>query len=102
MIQEYVELEDLLKYLKYGEDLTQDDLNQIYRKLITQDWWLEHHKELFGWRKWGNIGASVCYSSDGIQTIPMNIYNSLSSLSFIKNGRPNKDEPNYSLIKKRK
>ena len=96
VINHYVELEELLKYLKYGVDLTQSDLNQIYRKLITHKWWLEHHMELFGWEK-----MSVGYCSGGTQTIPMNIYDNLSWISCSKNGKPHQEEPSYSLIKKR-
>lgn len=96
IINNYVELEELLKYLKYGEDLTQNDLNQIYKKLITHKWWLEHHMELFGWKK-----MSIGYGSGGIQTVPKSIYDNLSSISCCKNGKPYKEEPGYSLIKKR-
>lgn len=42
------------------------------------------------------------YGSGGIQTIPMSIYDNLSSISCIKNGKPRKEEPNYSLIRKRR
>ncbi len=38
VIDHYVELEELLKYLKYGVDLTQNDLNQMHRKLIANNW----------------------------------------------------------------
>lgn len=99
VIDNYVELEELLKYLKYGVDLTQNDLNQIYRKLITHKWWLEHHMELFGWKEMGN---GMGYCSGGIETIPMEIYNNLSSISCSKNGKPHREEPGYSLIKKRR
>ena len=99
VIDHYVELEELLKYLKYGIDLTQNDLNQIYRKFITHKWWLEHHKELFGFEKMSN---GMGYCSGGIQTIPMKIYDNLSSISCTKNGTPHREEPGYSLIKKRK
>ncbi len=98
VIDNYVELEELLKYLKYGIDLTQNDLHQIYRKLITHRWWLEHHIELFGFKK---IGNGMGYGSGGIETIPMEIYDNLSSISCYKNGKPYKEEPGYSLIKKR-
>ena len=97
IINHYVELEELLKYLKYGVDLTQNDLNEIHRKLITHKWWLEHHRELFGWKK-----MSVGYGSGVIQTIPMSIYDNLSSISCTKDGKPYRDEPGYSLIKKRR
>lgn len=101
IIENYVELEELLKYLKYGVDLTQKDLNQIYRKIITHKWWLERHMELFGWKKMRDekTGLSMGYGSDGIQTIPMNIYNNLSWIT--KNGKPHQEEPSYSLIKRK-
>ena len=99
IIDHYVELEELLKYLKYGVDLTQNDLNQIYRKFITHKWWIEHHRELFGWEKMGN---GMGYCSGGTETIPMEIYDNLSSISCTKNGKPHREEPGYSLIKKRK
>lgn len=98
VIDHYVELEELLKYLKYGVDLTQNDLNQIYRKLIIHKWWLEHHMELFGWKKLD----SGSYCNGGVATIPMKIYNNLSSISCCKNGKPHREEPGYSLIKKKR
>lgn len=97
VISHYVELEELLKYLKFGVDLTQNDLNQIYRKLITHKWWLEHHMELFGWKK-----LSVGYGNAGIETIPMNIYDNLRWISCSENGKPYIEEPSYSFIKKRR
>lgn len=95
VINHYVELEELLKYLKYGVDLTQHDLQRIHRKLITHKWWLEHHMELFGWKK-----CAIGYGSGGIETVPMNIYDNLSWINCSKNGKPNKEEPGYTLIKK--
>ena len=53
--------------------------------------------ELFGWKK-----MSVGYGSGGVQTIPMTIYDNLSSISCCKNGKPYREEPGYSLIKKRR
>ena len=99
IITDYVELEELLKYLKYGIDLTQNDLNHIYRKLITHNWWLKHHRELFGWKKLNN---DMGYGSGGIETIPSSIYDNLSSISCFKDGKPYKEEPSYCLIKKRR
>lgn len=98
IIDFYVVLNELLKYLNYDSDLTQADLNQIYRKFIAHNWWLEHHLELFGWQK---IGKGV-YGNTGIETIPMEIYNNLSDISVSKKGKPYIEEPEYSLIKKRK
>lgn len=97
VIEDYVELDELLKYLKYGVDLTQHDLNQIYRKLINRNWWLKHHMELFGWKK-DEYGYSIGDSA----IIPMSIYDSLSRISCYQNGKPHSEEPSYRLIKKRK
>lgn len=97
IITKYVELEELLKYLKYGIDLTQDDLNKIYRTLICSDRWLKHNMELFGWIK-GSIG----YSSGGIETIPMSIYDNLSHISCANRGFPYREEPEYKKIKRKR
>ena len=101
MISSYVELEELLKYLGYGVDLTQKDLNRIYERLITNNHWLKHHMELFGWRK-KSMNYYDVYITGGTETIPMSIYRNLSDISGLKNGKPNKKEPGYSLIKKRR
>ena len=102
MISSYVELEELLKYLEYGVDLTQKDLNKIYKRLIANDRWLEHHMELFGWEK-SNRGRDTVYTSSGEEaTVPMHIYTNLNNISWLGNGKPSKEEPGYSLIKKRK
>lgn len=97
-IDKYIELDELLKYLKYGIDLTQNDLDKIYKKLIIHNHWLEHHKNLFGWRKSGN----GFYVSGGKEIISKHIYDCLSSISCSKNGTPHPEEPAYQLIKKRK
>ena len=53
--------------------------------------------ELFGWKK-----IYCGYVSGGIQTVPISIYDKLSSISCTENGKPYIEEPGYSLIKKRK
>lgn len=99
IVMQYVELEELLKYLKYGVDLTQKDLNHIYKTLIICDRWLRNNHELFGWQK---SGIGYGYTDSSHETIPMSIYDKLSEISCSKNGRPNLEEPEYRLIKKRK
>lgn len=94
VIKNYVELEELLKYLKFGEDLTQHDLRKIYKRFVISDYWIHCHRTLFGWKKLGNMG----YGSGGVQTIPMDIYQRLSSISITGNGKPNENEPNYKQI----
>lgn len=97
VIDEYVELGELLKYLKYGVDLTQKDLLKIYRKLIVSSYWIEHNMELFGYKKDNFIAGSYTGTSDGIFTSDM--YHKLESISS-SNGKPNKDEPGYEYIHK--
>ena len=49
LINNYVELDEILKYLKFNEDLTQKDLNKIYRQLITKKDWIKRNQHLFGY-----------------------------------------------------
>lgn len=97
-IDNYIELDELLKYLKYGVDLTQHDLDKIYYKLIIHDYWLSHHMKLFGWKKCGH--RSYVHGDKPI--INKRIYDHLSSISCSLNGTPHPEEPGYQLIKKRK
>ena len=99
IIDRYVELEEVLKYLKYAVDLTQNDLYQIYRKFIIHKSWLKNHIELFGFKKLDN---GMGYCSGGTEKIPMEIYNNLSGISGFEIGRPCCEEPGYRLIKRRK
>ncbi len=97
IIDNYVELDELLKYLNYGDELTQRDLYKIYRKLIVSNKWLNHNMELFGWKKCGN----GFYVGGEKEIISKRIYDCLSSISCYKNGCPHPAEPGYELIKKR-
>ena len=47
VIQNYVNLEEILKYLGYDELLSQSELNAIYKQFISHNWWIEHNAELF-------------------------------------------------------
>lgn len=96
IINNYVELEELLKYLKYGEDLTQKDLNAIHKKLITHDRWLRSHMELFGWQK-----IDIGEKDGNDATLSTSIYYNLSHIETCRNGNPHPEEPGYSHIKKR-
>lgn len=97
VIDEHVPLEKLLNYLGYGEELTQRDLNRIFNKLVVRNWWLKHHLKLFGYQK---MGFGMGYCSGGTQTLPIEIFNHLLSISCIGNGKPSKEEPNHGLIMK--
>lgn len=82
----------LLEYLKYGEYLTQNDLNSIYRLLIAHRDWLSKNLELFGFKKTEEKTRKVVFP---IET-EVTLYDaSISSVPFI-------EEPGYSLIKRKK
>ena len=104
LITRYVELDELLRYLKYGKDLTQEDINQIYCFLIANNWWIHHHLELFGWKKIydRSTGASMWDETGGEEKISKSIYDNLSWISCARNGAPHPEEPGYSRIMKRK
>lgn len=97
VVTEYAKLEELLKYLKYGEDLTQEDLNQIYRRLLVHGWWLKRHLDLFGLQKEGNG-----YVSNGEETLPQEIAESLTTINLNGLVKPHPEEPFHKLIYKRK
>lgn len=97
IIDQYVELEELLKYLKYSVELTQIDLNHIYRKLIENSSWIESHMGLFGCEK-ETKKAYLCQD----ELLPTKIYEILRRTNYLKSGKPYVDEPNYSYIKRRK
>lgn len=96
VIESYVELDEVLKYLKYGEDLTQHDLNKIHRTLLSNNKWLRRNRELFGFRK-----VDGGYSLDGEEILPLEIYEKLDWISSIRRSKPFVDEPGYSYIKKK-
>lgn len=96
-IKDWCSMEEVLKYLGYGEELTQKELNQIFKKLICRRNWLDKHIELFGWKKTG-----LGYTSGGKQVLPMELYHKLNSISCTKDGNPYEKEPGFSLIKRKK
>ena len=95
LITDLVELDEVLRYLDYGIDLTQRDLNQIHRRLVTNDRWLNKNHELFGWQE-----TKMGWVSGGTQTLPMETYHKLDSISCGGTGKPHKKEPGYSFIEK--
>lgn len=96
-IKDDIQLEELLKYLNYNEYLTQKDLYKIFKMFIKNNRWLRQHMELFGWVK-----TDMGYCSGGDETISHDIYSKLRSISCSKNGKPNRVEDDYRLIKRRK
>ena len=87
IINKYVCIDKLLKYLGYGVDLSQGDLNQIYKLLIVRNKWLKHNKQLFGYE-------------DAEEYLSKKIYDNLEYVSLMS-GRPHKEEPGYKLIKRK-
>ncbi len=96
VITEYAKLEELLKYMKYSEDLTQEDLKEIYRRFLVHGWWLKRHLDLFGYKK-GFHG----YQSTEDEILPREIADSLTTINLSKVVKPNPEEPFAKLIKKR-
>ena len=96
IIEEYANLNELLEYLKYGKQLTQDDLRKIYRKLLVHRWWLDRHIELFGFRDLGN----GVYTRGGTETLPTNSFKVLNDINDMEMVKPHEEEPFYKLIKK--
>lgn len=105
IIKLYVELDELLKYMGYGIDLTGSDLNQIYRKLIVHYYWIWHHAdELLGWKELRPKKADR-YTEDEsheIQMILMDIFSNIYMIGRFRKGKPHPSEIGYNLIKKRK
>lgn len=105
-IHNYVELNELLKYLKYGEDLTQKDLWTFYNKVLMNPKWLEKHRKLFGWEIEEGTGEWVHHQD--LEILPLSIYTSLKEIipptkqMAREERRPQEIEPRYDLIKKRR
>ena len=85
IIQNYVKLEHLLKYLEFCELLNQVELNAIYKQFISHNWWIEHNSELF----------------DDNSLLSKELYFILKSIGSHRNGTPNKNEPDFSFIKRK-
>lgn len=94
-IEHYVELNEILKYLKYGEDLTQRDLNKIYKTLICSNKWLQRNKNLFGYDSEQNM-----FSSEN-EILDFDTYKELNWISSIPCSKPSAVERGYPYIKKK-
>lgn len=93
-IEHYVELDEILKYLRYGEDLTQRDLNKIQKTLLCSNKWLRRNRELFGYDSSQN-----CFSDNGI--LDFDTYKELDWISSIGYCKPSVVERGYPYIKKK-
>ena len=96
IIEHYVELNEILKYLEYGEDLTQRDLNKIHKTLIANNKWLRRNSDLFGLKK---VDGGYSLEDDGI--LPLESYEKLDWISHIKASKPSPVESGYQYIKKK-
>lgn len=97
IIKQHFKLERLLKYLGFAKELTQEDLNNIFSLLIENDEWLKRNMELFGWTK-NNLG----YVGGGVQTLPYELYRALEAITYDGKAQPDKQEPGYEYIKRKK
>ena len=93
-----IELEELLKYLKFNKDLTQKDLNKIFNILLKHKAWLKNHSELFG-IIYDIFGNYIIDEKNSLFTPDM--YFRLRNLQEI-NTKPKAIEYDYQLIKKNK
>lgn len=78
-----INLNTILKVLKFKEELTQKDIDKIYKKLIVNNWWFKMNKKKL----------KKILTSDEFMDIEV--------ISAIKKGRPDSREPEFMKIKKR-
>ena len=95
LLMRNAELGELLKYLKFGEDLTQDDLNKIYRMFLKHRIWLRTHPELFGFFK----KDGIIYHDESKAIFPEELFYSLYNASYV-GGNPNKNEAGFESIRR--
>ncbi len=97
-ITSQIELDELLKYLKFNKDLTQSDLNKIFNMLLKHKSWLKKHSELFG-VIYDIFGNYIIDSKDAILTPDM--YFRLKRFQNIGTKVHSNESP-YQLVKRRK
>ena len=93
LVENPFKLEKLLKYLGYGQELTREDLVEIFLNFLQDDKWLLEHMELFGWTK-HNCG----YVNGGVQVLPYELFLDLKDIST----SPKKKGHEYIKINKGK
>ena len=98
LIEDMVNLEKVLKYMNYNESLTQEDINDIYKKLITRKTWLKKNYKLFGIEK-GII--KQFYISPEESTLPKDVFSKLGIEPEKYRGRPHKEEKVHQKIKRK-
>lgn len=93
-----INLSEFLKYIKYGEELTQYDLHFIFKNLIIRNKLLEQNKGAFGLRKAIKKNEYIVVPNS---KLPMEMYEKLKSISSFGNGVPSELEPQYKHIKRK-
>ena len=83
-IDTIVNMDKVLQYLDYDVVLTQLDLNLIYKKFITHNWWIKHSSYFFEANR-----------------LPQEIQVKLLEIGKTKLGLPNSEEPSYGFIKRK-
>ncbi len=86
-------LNTLLEHFHFKENLTQKDINKVYRRLLVQ-------------KRWNNICNSLfnqiaSFDKRPVKELTLDEYWNLQSINTIDVTKPNEKEPYYSLIRKR-
>ncbi len=76
-------MNEILKYLGFDEKLSQNELNIIYKKFISHNWWIEHN---------------TCFFN---KYLNMDIYNTLHKIGEHRLGNPSPEEPEFGFIKRK-
>lgn len=97
IVTDMLELKELLKYLHFGEDLTQNDMDKIFKMLLKHHSFLSKHYDLFGIVP--NLTGGYIYDKDNA-LLPIEMYH---KLDFIRSFgyKPQFGEPKTGLIKRR-
>ena len=97
-ISQFMELEEILNHFKYDLDLTQEDINRIFKRFIDSSWiyYYMHAKDWFGHK---NIIRQILSMEQKITPLDEQI----EQLKLIAcwQGKPHPKEPNYESIKRR-
>lgn len=98
VIDEFINLEELLKYLDFRESLTQENLNDIYKLLIEKRKWLMKNSKLFGY---GKSRYNYYRESEKESELSHDFFDKIGIEKIKHNGKPSKYEPGYRKIRKK-
>ena len=98
VVEDMVNLEKVLKYMNYNKSLTQEDIRDIYKKLIAHKTWLKKNYKLFGLEK-GMFQQFYFTPEDS--TLPKEVFSKLGTETQFYRGRPHPEEKVYQRIKRR-